>query len=290
MQPLVTLYERERTLSDILPVALASAYGGDLFVPQGAVGERPYVVANFVETLDGIVSYNAPGQTGGGVISGDNEQDKMTMGLLRAYADAVIFGSSSLSQDANHLRIPAFIYPAFADAYDALRRRLGKQESQPISVIVTTSGHVDLQDLTFHSRELRSVIATTPAGYDYLARQDVPSRTDVRIVEPLEGERAPAGVSPAGVLALLARDYGVRTALYEGGPTLLASFLRDHLVDELFLTLAPHIAGQGSDRQRLSLVEGQAFPPLQSPWAELSSVKLAGSHLLLRYKFTSRTS
>ena len=114
MEPIVTLYEREVVARDTLPSILATNYGGGFVLPEQEEGERPYVIANFVETLDGIVSYNAPGQTGGGPISGDNPQDKMVMGLLRASADAVVFGSSSLRQDTNHPRIPAFIAPTFA--------------------------------------------------------------------------------------------------------------------------------------------------------------------------------
>ena len=56
------------------------------------------------------------------------------------------------------------------------------------------------------------------------------------------------------------------------------------IVDELFLTLAPQVAGRDSDLHRLSLVEGHAFMPVDALWATLLSVKLADSHLLLRYR------
>ena len=41
-----------------MPPALREAYGGDLAFPAG---ERPHVYANFVSTLDGLVSYGIPG-------------------------------------------------------------------------------------------------------------------------------------------------------------------------------------------------------------------------------------
>jgi riboflavin biosynthesis pyrimidine reductase len=281
MEPIITLYEREVVVRDTLPSILATSYGGGFVLPQHEEGKRPYVIANFVETLDGIVSYNAPGQTGGGPISGDNPQDKMVMGLLRASADAVIFGSSSLRQDANHPRIPAFIAPTFAAEYDTWRTQQGKRERMPISVVMTASGQIDFNDKTFHTPDLRVVIATTEQGRVYLAQKALPYGTEVRIVETY----GPAnGISPEEVLLLLARDYGVRVVLYEGGPTLLASFLAQGLVDELFLTLAPQVAGRDSDLRRLSLVEGHAFMPVDALWATLLSVKLAGSHLLLRYR------
>lgn len=284
MEPISTLYEREPAAPDTLPSIVATYYGGGFALPEQGAGERPYVIANFVETLDGIVSYNAPGQTGGGLISGDNAQDKIVMGLLRACSDAVIFGSGSLRQDANHLHIPAFIAPTFAGEYETLRIQQGRKERLPISVVMTASGRIDFNDRTFHAPGLRVVIATTEQGYAYLAQQELPQGTEVRIVE-VRGKEA-SEVSPEGVLALLARDYGVRVVLYEGGPTLLASFLSEGMVDELFLTLAPQIVGRAGGLHRLALVEGHAFIPVDAPWTTLLSVKLAGSHLLLRYRFS----
>ncbi len=282
MEPIVTLYEREPVSPDTLPPTLLALYGGGFSIPVHLQHERPYIIANFVESLDGVVSYNAPGQMGGGMISGDNKQDQMVMGMLRAYADAVIFGSSSLREDAGHVRIPSFIAPQFTVDYEAMRQKLGKREKYPISVIMTASGNIDLNEPTFHTSGLRAVIATTQHGYDALQKQTIPSSTDVRVIETQEDER---GISPERVLQLLASDYNVQIALYEGGPTLFASFLAAHCVDELFLTFAPQLVGHSDETQRLSLVEGHAFSPQDAPWATLVSVKKANNHLLLRYRF-----
>lgn len=282
MEPIITLYEREPAPDDSLPAVLAAHYGGGLRIPQEQVDGLPYMIANFVETLDGVVSYSAPGQTGGGVISGNNMQDQMVMGLLRAYADAVIFGTGSLRLDANHIHTPVGIFPALAREYEELRRHLLKPELEPMSVVVTASGQIDLEDATFHTAGLRSLIVTTAQGYEFLSQRIVPAGTEVRVV----GSQATAshvGVDMREVLALLAREYGVRMALYEGGPTLLASLMAGNLLNELFLTLAPQIAGRASSVHRLALVEGLAFTPEEAHWLTLLSAKLAEDHLLLRY-------
>ncbi len=286
MEPLITLYERESEDPNTLPAALATLYNGGLAVPEGVATSRPYVFANFVESIDGVVSYNAPGQVGGGMISGDKEQDKMVMGLLRARADAVIFGTSSLRADANHPRIPAYIYRPLAAEYDKFRTLLGRQSPYPLTVVMTESGHIDLNDRTFSVPGLHTLVATTAKGQDYLAQQPIPASIEVRVVETGQEEQAGSGISPNAVLKLLAEHYGVRVALYEGGPTLLASFLKAHLIDELFLTLSPLIVGHTQEQHRLSLVEGYGFSPATAPWSTLLSVKLADNHLLLRYKFT----
>ena len=281
MDPIVTLYEREPVSADTLPVILAMLYGGGFALPQRTSQERPYLIANFVETIDGIVAYNAPRQTGGPAVSGNNKQDKLVMGLLRAYADAVIIGTSSLREDANHLHIPSTISPDYSDAYAEVRTRLGKQEALPISVILSASGDINFADKTFHTPGLRVVIITTEQGQTALHKKTIPQGTAIHaVMSPTSSERS---VPPATALAFLAREYGVQVALYEGGPNLLSSLLKAHVVDELFVTVAPHLAGHSHDTHRFSLVEGHAFQPDQM-WATLMSVKLAGSHLLLRYK------
>ena len=52
-------------------------------------------LANFVTTLDGVVSLGIPGQAGGGPISGENVHDRLLMGLLRVVSDAIIVGAGN---------------------------------------------------------------------------------------------------------------------------------------------------------------------------------------------------
>jgi hypothetical protein len=95
MDQITTLFDRNGALDRIvLADELRILYGGDLRFP--AHGDRPYVIGNFVSTLDGVVSFEIPGKSGGGDISGFNEADRFTMGLLRASADAAIVGARTL--------------------------------------------------------------------------------------------------------------------------------------------------------------------------------------------------
>ncbi|MEA2493365.1 MAG: hypothetical protein QOJ29_1276 [Thermoleophilaceae bacterium] len=74
------------------------------------------------------------------------------------------------------------------------------------------------------------------------------------------------------------REEGICSLLCEGGPTLNSTLFSEGLVDELFLTIAPTIAGAG---EVLTIVEG---PPLPVPAElELISVHEAEGHLFLRY-------
>ena len=69
-------------------------------------------------------------------------------------------------------------------------------------------------------------------------------------------------------MARLREQHGVRSVLCEGGPTLNAHLLAAGLVDELFLTLNPKLAGGAA---ALTIVAGRA---LVEP-AELELVSLA---------------
>jgi len=96
MTPIRTLVDRDQDkLIPGLPTGLRDLYDGDLHF-QTSPAERPFVFANFVSTLDGVVSYAIKGQASGSAISGSDPADRFIMGLLRASADAIIVGSRTV--------------------------------------------------------------------------------------------------------------------------------------------------------------------------------------------------
>ncbi len=76
---------------------------------------------------------------------------------------------------------------------------------------------------------------------------------------------------------------GYRNVLVEGGPTLLGSFLKENLIDEIFLTIAPKIFGSKTGTT-LTLVEGILFPQDKIKKLKLISIKQAKDELFLRYR------
>lgn len=79
---------------------------------------------------------------------------------------------------------------------------------------------------------------------------------------------------------------GYKKVLVEGGPTLLTSFLKEDLIDEIFLTISPKIFGSQKD-VTLTLTEGYLFPPDQVKKFKLISVKKMGDEVFLRYRAAS---
>jgi riboflavin biosynthesis pyrimidine reductase len=278
LMPLESLYDAEGGGDLLLPPELATVYGRFYFPPHAG---RAFVIGNFVTTLDGVVTLNAPGKSGGGPISGNNEHDHMVMGLLRAVADAVVVGAGTQRVAAHHCWTAEFIYPAFAEAYQQLRTALGRTEP-PLNVIVTARGEVDLTLPVFQSGEVPVLIITTVQGEERIRKQSIPIPPSVQILSV----RGTASSISAG--AILDTVRGVRecdTVLVEGGPKLLGDFFVERLLDELFLTLAPQIAGRDDSIERAGLVAGQLFAPGRPLWGTLVSVKRGGSHLFLRYGF-----
>ena len=278
---IATLFECESSRKGgFLPHELCSPYGGDLRFAEPPSG-RPLVVANFVSTLDGVVSFNIPGESGGSAISGGNEGDHFIMGLLRACADVILVGSGTVSAvSPGHLWTAEYIYPNAMELYEKCRQAVHAKAKHPLLAIVTGTGRVDLSRAVFHTSGISVLLLTTEKGRRTLVDAGVGalSSTLIRVLPAFDG-RLPS----VEVLHLLKEEFGAALVLHEGGPTLFGQFLADAVVDELFLTLSPQIAGRLSARSRPALVMNTGFFPGTAPWLDLLSVKRAGDHLYLRY-------
>jgi len=128
---------------------------------------------------------------------------------------------------------------------------------------------------------MRTVVITTSAGRDELTRRGVATLDSVE-VHALDSNSGT--IAPQAILQLLQSQFGVKTLLHEGGPTLFGQFLAADAVDELFLTLAPQIAGRERDVTRPAVVQGVQFVPDSAPWFQMVSVKEQAAYLYLRYR------
>ncbi len=275
LTPLESLLDRSGGADLPLPSELATLYGPLRFPPRKG---RPYVIGNFVTTMDGVASLSAPGLAGGGPISGSNPHDRMVMGLLRSVADAVIVGAGTLRSVPNHLWTAEHIYPPLSDSYRQLRTALGKKAT-PLNVIVTARGEIDLGLPVFRSGTVKALIVTNPEGARRVRERGLPASVVVLEV----GDGAPIGAHD--VLSAVAHTLPGEILLVEGGPRLMGDFFAGKCLDELFLTLAPQVAGRDGTVERPGFVAGKRFGPERPLWGTLAGVKRAGSHLFLRYGF-----
>jgi len=261
VQPLAVLLEDPTAAP--LPEPLAALYGGGLALAEDAV------YANFIGSLDGVASLEAPGGAGR-ALRGACDADRFVMGLLRALADALVIGAGTLRADRGHLWTAGYIDRERAATY----RALGWPD--PRLVVVTATGALDPDE---RALEAGALILTTGGGAARL-RGRLPAACAVRAVGRARSDHVPM---PAVLDAV--RAEGHRRVLTEGGPTLLAGLAAAGLLDELFLTLSPVLAGRRAGDGRLGLAEGAHLLPGDAGWARLRSVRSCGSHLFLRHAF-----
>jgi riboflavin biosynthesis pyrimidine reductase len=278
--PLEALFEAEA--GDVLPLPpdLATFYG-HLRLP--VYPDQSYVIGNFVTTLDGVVALNEPGHASGGDISGWSRHDRLVMGLLRAVADAVIVGAGTLRSVPRHHWTAQHIYPPQADAYRQLRANLDKA-GPPLNVIVTARGEVDLDLPVFQSGEVPVLLVTTTHGAQRIRTHHLPPSVQISALQNSDS------LSARAILQTVNRVRQCSVILVEGGPQLMGDFFAEHALDELFLTLAPQIAGRDEQVERPGLVMGQRFAPVHPLWGRLISVKRSTNHLFLRYAFNTKNS
>ncbi|MGH7862541.1 MAG: dihydrofolate reductase family protein [Candidatus Dormibacteraceae bacterium] len=258
MQPLHTLIEDPGSARGPLPDRLRSLYDGDLALDELAV------YANFVASLDGVVSLQS--RAGGpSSISGHSEADRLVMALLRARADAVVIGAGTLRAHSGHLWTAAYICPPGVPDLAAVG-------AEPVLVVVSASGAIDPGEPALQERAL---VLTSEGG-----RAALRGRLHAAVKLLSLGERT---ISAASILAAV-RAEGYGPVLTEGGPSLMATFAQERLLDELFLTLSPVLAGRDGDEVRPGLLEGVRLLPEQGLWGRLKSLRQHQSHLFLRYQ------
>jgi riboflavin biosynthesis pyrimidine reductase len=277
LAPLESLFDAARGDELPLPPDLSALYGPLRFP---ACEGRPYVIGNFVSTLDGVASLSDPGLPGGGPISGSNPHDRMVMGLLRSVADAVIVGAGTLRSVPRHVWTAEYIFPTLAGSYRELRAASGKRDP-PLNVIVTARGEIDLELPVFRSGEVKTLVVTTPEGARSIRERGLSGTVGIEEVKSV------GGIGAREILSAVVRVHTGKIFLVEGGPRLMGDFFAGKCLDELFLTIAPQVAGRDGADERPGFVAGRRFAPERPLWGTLSGAKRGGNHLFLRYSFAT---
>ena len=215
---------------------------------RGAPEGRPRVVAAMISSADGRAA------VAGRSVGLGHPQDRAVLRGLRASADAVLVGASTVRAEryAN----------LFDDEHVAWRREAGLTR-RPLIAIATRSGDVPWDVGLFAEEDARIVIHSQ-------RRITVPNRIVARV-----DTRETAGL--AETLSDLRRRDGAELVLCEGGPRLLRELVARELLDDLVLTVAPLLAAGDAP----SALTGPALDPparlaLDRAWR-------AEDHLFLHY-------
>ncbi|MDX6718388.1 MAG: hypothetical protein QOJ63_642 [Solirubrobacteraceae bacterium] len=208
------------TLRRLLPEPAsltADEAASQLRFAEGAPQGRPFVALNMVATVDGRAS------VAGRTAPISSVADRQLFMALRTSVDAVMVGAGT-ARTERYGRL----------VRDPRRRELRAAaglEPDPLAIVV--SARLDLPADLPLLRDAASRIVVITASEASLA--PCPARVEYLRSRP---------VDLADALARLRREHGVRSILCEGGPNLNASLFAEGLVDELFLTTVPKLAGR----------------------------------------------
>lgn len=234
------------------PEELAAGLRLAALAPPG----RPYLGLNMVSSLDGkaTIDWRTKGLS--------SELDRRLFHNLRTQADAVMVGAGTVRQER---------YGRIVKSEELRQKRIDEGlVPDPVAVIV--SARLDLAaDLPIlNEPEQRVVIATgSDATLPGLGAQ-------VEYVR--SGDDLPR------LMAHLDEAHGVRTVLCEGGPTLNSHLFAADLVDELFLSLNPKVAGGAA---ALTIVAGREL--VEPAELELVSVAEGDGDLFTRWRVRHRS-
>jgi riboflavin-specific deaminase-like protein len=202
-----------------------------------AHSERPYLVLNFATTLDGRAAISGRSGPIG------SQTDTEMLQRLRTRVDAVMIGAGTMRAE----RYGRMVSDPDFRAYRESRGLAG----DPLGVIVSNRLELPWDAGLFTDGGGQVVIFT--------ASEEEPPET----ATPMTVVRHPDGVELDRALAWLLTERDIKSILCEGGPTLHGRLREGGLADELFLTIAPKVAG------------GEGPRVLEGALADIDQVELA---------------
>jgi riboflavin-specific deaminase-like protein len=179
--------------------------------------DRPYLVLNFAATLDGRAAIDGrSGPIGTRV-------DMEMLQRLRTRVDAVMIGAGTMRAE----RYGRMVSDPELRAY----REQIQLTHDPLAVIVSNRMELPWDAGLFTDGGGQVVVFT--------ASEEEPPET----ATPVTVVRHPDGVDLPAAMEWLLREREIHSVLCEGGPMLHGRLREDGLADELFLTIAPKLAG-----------------------------------------------
>lgn len=229
------------------------------------IKKTPFFYSNFVTTIDGKVQVS--GEKAKLYWPIGSKLDFETLLWLRAHADVLIHGKDTA---VGFRTLQTLAKKEFVGK----RKKLGKENDLIYTVL---SNHPDEKLLTALKNPpqgVRSVLVTN--------RNSLHPRGEVALHPSVNVLRLGRNKVDLQKLSEYFRKNNLQKILIEGGPTLMASFLKENLIDEMFITIAPKVFGNNNDTK--TMVEGYLFPPDKIPQFKLISVKNINNELYLRYQ------
>src|SRR5215471_19780134 len=201
------------------------------------IRQRPFVVATFAMTADGKVTTKNFWP-----VDFTSREDKLHLFRQRASADAVLIGHTSLERDNVRLGLPADL--------QELRMKRGQSRS-PMRVIISNKGRIDERLKIFQS-DISPIIVFSTKRMPQKNQKALQTKATLHLTDAEH-------VDLAVMLETLRSQYKVGMLACEGGPTLFRALLEEDLIDQLNLTIAPHMFG-GATAPTLTGLNNEFLP------------------------------
>lgn len=215
--------------------------------------EKPYIILSAAMTIDGKIA----SKSGDPELS--DEEDWREVHKLRTQMDAIMVGKGTILKDDPKLHIKYFKHKGY------YRIVIDSNLSIPINSNV----------INFGPTLYPTIICTTENAP--LAKIKEFETKNVKIIKSGSGKRV-----DLKNLMLILFDIGIKSILLEGGGNLNWSFVKNDLIDEIRLTIAPWMIG---GKNATSLVEGTGFDKMiQGKKFNLQEVNSRDNYVILRYK------
>lgn len=218
---------------------------------------KPYVILNAAMTLDGKIAT----ETGSSNISG--KEDLIRVHELRKEVDAIMVGINTVIADDPRLTV---------------HKIESKKEDNPIRVVVDGKGRIPIESRITND-DAPTIIAVSD---DY--KSDLTASDKYQVLKNKGVDFFFAGEKQVDLIKLMNYLYekGVKTLMLEGGSTLNFSMIKDGLIDEIRICVAPMVVGGVN---AISLFGGDGFMTMdESVKLELVDSFSCGKDLVLKYK------
>lgn len=218
---------------------------------------KPYVILNAAMTLDGKIAT----ETGSSNISG--KEDLIRVHELRKEVDAIMVGINTVIADDPRLTV---------------HKIESKKEDNPIRVVVDGKGRIPIESRITND-DAPTIIAVSD---DY--KSDLTASDKYQVLKNKGVDFFFAGEKQVDLVKLMNYLYekGVKTLMLEGGSTLNFSMIKNGLIDEIRICVAPMVVGGAN---AISLFGGDGFMTMdESVKLELVDSFSCGKDLVLKYK------
>ena len=222
---------------------------------------KPYVILNGAMTLDGKIAT----KTGNSEISGS--EDLLRVHQIRKDVDAIMVGIGTILTD--NPRLTSY-------------RVSSNKEDNPIRIVVDNKARTPLNYKIFND-EAKTIIAVSNICNENNNNCDIEAVSRAKEISKI-AEIFYSSKECIDLKELMNYLYnkGIKTLLLEGGSTLNFSMIKENLIDEIKVCIAPMIVG-GKDAK--TFFDGEGFDLMKdSAKLKLEKYYSLGKDFIMEYK------